>query len=899
MPGGVFSGSCPTGRVRGSHGTMPGETEGSLSALLGEYLDAVDRGETPQLHEFCGGNAELIEVFRKRLDMCRAIDHAIGVGEPEPEPTAQGELVGGWRLGRSIGEGGFGSVYEAHREDGRDDRAAVKVLHRGAMSAEARSRFRTEAQALALVRHPNVASILDSGVTETGTPYLVLELIEGLPIDRYCLEHCLSVRERIRLMHTVCRTVEYAHAKGVLHRDLKPSNVLVMDVGASPVPKIIDFGIARFIQGVGPDRTQVTAAGQVLGTARYMSPEQLGVIEGSPDTRSDIYSLGVLLYELATGSLPYEDQDDRITSVYQLQQRIRSSEPRGLTTRAIRDGSLNARELDWIAMRCIEVDPARRYATCRELADDIERLLTGEAILAGPRSRLYLTKKFVSRHRGAVGVVSAAGIGLVLAAAGTTWGLLTAQAETRRALAAEAESHRIIEFQYDMLRNLDPAVVGRAIAEETRARTAPDAPGGSQELEASAAWVIQSLSLTDVGTRVLGLSVFEPAIARIDRDFADAPPIRGRLLASIGMAQLETGLREEGLETYRRAFEMLLEQLGPEAEQTLITQRDYANALIQLNRPDEALANLEIVTQGLTKLKGKGDLDTVVAIIDQGSAYYHAQRLDEARERWAMAVELGRKHLGTDHELTNTARGNLGLVLTDLGEYEQAEPNLREQRSYWIDRIGLDHHQTIVVTDTLARCLALQKKFEESLELYRDALARADVLLGVSQQDTIRIRGTFIRVLTLAGHFEEALDESERHLASIRADLPDDSALVLMALYAHGKLLVALERFPEAEAVLGQATSDADRVFGPDSRYAALIRLAHAEAIAGLGRSETSLDLCESVYAILSRELGETHPESIQTAQLALRVLQQANEQLPNRDETRTRWQSRAEHAKP
>jgi len=878
---------------------MPGRTEGSLSALLGEYLDAVDCGESPQIDELCGGNAELIRAFRKRLEMCQAIEHAIGVGEPEPEPTAEGELVGGWRLGRSIGEGGFGSVYEAHREDGRDDRAAVKLLHRGAMSAESKSRFRTEAQALALVRHPNVASILDSGVTETGTPYLVLELIEGLPIDRYCQEHGLSVRERIRLIHTVCRTVEYAHAKGVLHRDLKPSNVLVMDVGESPVPKIIDFGIARFIQGVGPDRTQVTAEGQVLGTARYMTPEQLGVIEGSPDTRSDIYCLGVMLYELATGSLPYEDPNDRITSVYQLQQRIRSSEPRGLTTRAIRDGSLSARELDWIAMHCIEVDPARRYATCRELADDLERLLKGEAILAGPRSRMYLTKKFVSRHRAAVGVVSAAGIGLVLAAAGTTWGLVTAQAETRRALAAEAESHRIIEFQYDMLRNLDPAVVGQAIAEETRSRTAPDAPGGSQELADAAASVIQSLSLTDVGTRVLGLSVFEPAIWRIDRDFADAPPIRGRLLASIGMAQLETGLREEGLETYRRAFELLREQLGPDAEQTLITQRDYANALIQLNRPDEALANLEIVTDGLTKRKGKGDLDSVVAILDQGTAYYHAQRLDEARERWAKAVDLGREYLGADHEITNTARGNLGLVLTDLGEYEQAEPNLREQRSFWIERVGLDHHQTIILTDTLARCLALQQKFDESLELYRDALARADVLLGASHQDTVRIRGTFIRVLTLAGHLEEALGESERHLASIRANLPDDSPLVLMALYAHGKLLIALERYEDAESLLGQATIDADRVFGEDSRYAALIRLAYAEAVAGLGQSESALGFCESAYAILSRELGEAHPESIQTAQIALRVIEQADEELSNIDELRTLWQARAERTEP
>ncbi len=857
---------------------MSGTADGSLSEILGTCLESLDRGEEPEIDALCGGDPKVAAAVRERLALCRAIDDAIGVDTPPQPAPAQGEVIGGWQLGRPIGEGGFGSVYEARRVDGHEDLAAVKLLHHGALSPEARSRFRTEAHALAVVRHPNVASILDSGVTESGTPYLVLELIDGSAIDAYCRAHSLGTPERVRLMLTVCRTIEHAHAKGVLHRDLKPSNVLVMRVGGAHVPKVIDFGIARFIEGIGPDRTRVTAEGQVLGTARYMSPEQLGVIEGSPDTRSDIYSLGVMLYELVAGVLPYESSGDKISSVYELQQRMRSSEPRGLTSRHIRDGAVSARELGWIVMRCLEVDPSRRYATCRELADDLERLVSGEAVHAGPRSRVYLARKFAARHRGLVGVVSAACVGLMVAAVGTSWGLVQARAETARAVAAEADSQRIIDFQYNMLRNLDPSVVGTSIAAETLARTAPDTPGGSEELAAAAASVIDSLSMTDVGTRVLGTSVFDPAIARIDRDFADAPPLQGKLLNSIGKAQVETGLIDEGLVTYRRAYELLDNSLGPDAEQTLLAKRDYADALRQANRPGEALVILEGVATALESHRGRGDPDTILAIIDEGTAFYNSQQLHEAEERWRTAFELGMEHLGKDDEITGVARGNLGLVLTDLGDHERAEGHLRAMRSHWIDRSGLDHHQTIISSDNLARCLALQGNYDEALGLYRDTIERAEKLLGATHHDTIRIRGTHIRVMTLAGNYDAALSASERHLESIRASLPADHPSVVAGLYGYGRLLIALDRHDEAESILGPASRDADRVFGAETPYGAQLRVAHAEALAGTGRYEEAIRLFDSAYDVLASQLGESHPETAQAAELAVRVLKLASE---------------------
>lgn len=857
---------------------MADAADGSLNTLLAECLEAIDRGEQPDIEVLCKGNDHLAQRLRERLAVCRAIDEAVGAVQTDPVPPAEGEVVGGWKLGRTIGEGGFGRVYEASRVSGHEGLAAVKLLHRGAFSAEARSRFQTEADALSLVRHPHVASILESGVTEAGTPYLVLELIVGSAIDAYCGAHGLGMLDRISLMLQVCRTIEHAHAKGVLHRDLKPSNVLVMNVGGEHVPKIIDFGIARFIDGVGPDRTRVTAEGQVLGTARYMSPEQLGVIDGLPDTRSDIYSLGVMLYELVAGMLPYEDDDDRISSVYALQQRMRSTEPRGLTSRIAREGSVSARELGWIAMRCLEINPARRYATCRELADDLQRLVSGEAVHAGPRSRVYLTRKFVARHRGLVGAVSAAAIGLVVAAIGTSWGLVQARAETARTRAAEAESRRIIEFQYDLLRNLDPAVVGAAIAEETLARTAADTPNGSEALSASAASVIESVSMTDIGTRVLGASVFEPAIRRIDRDFADSPTLRGRLLNSIGKAQQETGLVQEGLETYRRSYHMLLESIGADAEQTLITQRDFADALRQANRPDEAIAILNEVQSALEVRGGEGDEDSIVAVIDQGAAFYNAQQLDKAEERWRKAVELTEAHLEPGHELANVARGNLGLVLTDLGRHEQAESYIRETREQAIDQFGEDHHQSILVTENLARCLALQGKADAAIELYREVVERANRVLGKSHPHTVRFRSNYLAALIRSKAYEEGFRESEQHLEFVRAHLKADDPVSIMAHATHVKCLVGLERYEEALPIAQQASLDADCTFGEATRHAANVRVALAEVLAGLGRINESLPLCVSAYRVLAAQMGTEHKEAVEIARLIVRVAERAEE---------------------
>ncbi|MFG0275545.1 MAG: tetratricopeptide repeat protein, partial [Phycisphaerales bacterium] len=623
-------------------------------------------------------------------------------GAPE-QPGDAHEHIGPFRLLQRIGEGGFGVVYLAEQTEPVRRRVALKVIKPGMDTKAVVARFHAERQAIALMDHPGIARALDAGATDAGRPYFAMEFVQGEPITDFCDKHRLTIRQRLELFQRVCGAVQHAHAKGVIHRDLKPSNILVAYRDGKASPKVIDFGVAKALNQRLTDGTVYTHQGQLIGTPEYMSPDQAEMTALDVDTRSDIYSLGVVLYELLTGELPFSSETLRSAGPEEIQRLIREQDPPrpstrlstiahhgkdpDTATRIARARQVQARELpsqlrgdlDWIVMRCLEKDRERRYETANAVALEVGRYLRNEPVNAGPPGAAYRARKFVRRNRFAVTAAGLIGAAVVLGLVGTAVGLVRARdarqvAEAARADAElrSAELESVIELQSEMLSRIEPAAMGAALFERLR-DDVRDASADDRAVVEGLDDALELLNATDVALDVLSAEILTPALDAAEERLVDRPLIRAEILTSLGGMLRAYGLLEQADTVLRRALEIRREQLG---EDDLTTARSLI-ALGKLSRQrgryEEAQALYARALEIRERELGPDNEYTLSAVFLTAALEEKFQRYEEAESLYQRALEGRRALFGEDSEEVLDVLSSLAGLYRDTGRLAEAE----------------------------------------------------------------------------------------------------------------------------------------------------------------------------------------------------------------------------------
>ena len=762
------------------------------------------------------------------------------------------DQIGPYIIHEVLGEGGMGVVYRAEQTAPLKRQVAIKHIRLGMDTNRIVARFQTESQSLARMNHPHIASVFNAGIDDKGRSYFVMELVDGPSITTWCRENSATLAERLNLFLVLCDAVQHAHQKGIIHRDLKPGNLLVATLNDKPHPKIIDFGIAKALHETDDD---MTLDGTYLGTPRYMSPEQLGAFGGGADTRSDVYALGVILYELITDHSPYEMETSNPEEMRRI---VLEERPANLSSKLDGRKGRELQDLNNIVLMALRKDPDRRYSSVDQFADDIHHFRKGEPVIARANSWRYRSGKFIARHRMALGVM-AVFVVLLLSFTAT----VVAQADRTR-------------------RQRDRAVVAE--------KTAVDEAASAQEVANFLVDLIASANPEQTRGKSLTVKeVVDQGAQQIRNDLEARPAIQWRLLATLGDVYLGLGLMDKADTLLTQTLELQLETLGAESTEITVTLEKLGTVAHGFGDYTLATQRYKQALDMILRLEGKKTAKSAYLMNSLAIAQEALGEYKIAEPLYEEALALNRELLGDVDPEVAWGLNTLGQIRWRMGEYDGAQKLFQEAVDLARSLYGHNHSDLCAALNNLGGCMILNGEHERAVIILQEALADYQTIYGDKHPGVGRGHTNLANALQAVGRTDEALAHYEQGLA-----IQLDTVGLEHLYYAKSLAAVGLCRVKNAsdDAGLAQGIDELRLALdlnvnatNPDHPTVASQSLKLAEGLIVTNELEEAEIRAQRTLAIHEKRLGTEHPLVAQTKLVLALVYEKKGE-----DALASRW---------